>query len=121
MGYSRIPESDLKDIPSYRGSVQEHLRLLQGSESVLKELALTSKILEISKPMLLHPDYNKRNIFVSEADPTVVTSLIDWQFASIEPVFHYADDNPDFLFLHDDIERLVTTEVGEDANPEVRR
>jgi hypothetical protein len=33
---------------------------------------------------------------VSEADPTVITAVIDWQSTSIEPAFYYADDVPDF-------------------------
>lgn len=45
---------------------------------------------------LYHADLHKRNIFVSDEDPTVVTDLIDWQSSSIEPAFEYADETPDF-------------------------
>ncbi|KAL7657074.1 hypothetical protein ACMYSQ_006128 [Aspergillus niger] len=34
--------------------------------------------------------------FVSEDDPSVITGIIDWQDASIEPAFWYADEIPDF-------------------------
>lgn len=33
---------------------------------------------------------------MSKDDPTTVTGFIDWQSASIEPSFYYADDVPDF-------------------------
>ena len=35
-------------------------------------------------------------MFVSEDDPTIVTSVIDWQSSSVEPAFMYADEVPDF-------------------------
>lgn len=47
-------------------------------------------------PVLFHPDLHKRNIFVSDDDPCVITSIIDWQSASNEPAFWYADEIPDF-------------------------
>jgi hypothetical protein len=46
--------------------------------------------------MLFHPDLHKRNIFVSDDDPTIITGIIDWQSSSIEPAFWYADEIPDF-------------------------
>lgn len=36
------------------------------------------------------------NIFVSDDDPTIITGIIDWQSASIEPAFWYADEVQDF-------------------------
>lgn len=33
---------------------------------------------------------------MSKDDPTTVTGFIDWQCASVEPSFYYADDVPDF-------------------------
>jgi hypothetical protein len=47
-------------------------------------------------PTLFHPDLHKRNIFVSDDDPAVITGIIDWQSSSIEPAFWYADEVPDF-------------------------
>lgn len=46
--------------------------------------------------MMFHPDLHKRNIFVSEEDPTVVSAIIDWQSTSIDPAFWYANTTPDF-------------------------
>ena len=52
-------------------------------------------IRDAAPPTLLHPDLHKRNIFVSDDDPTIVTGLIDWQSCSVEPAFWYADEVPD--------------------------
>lgn len=54
------------------------------------------RIRDAAEPTLFHPDLHKRNIFVSDDDPAVITSIIDWQSSSIEPVFWYADEVPDF-------------------------
>lgn len=48
-------------------------------------------------PTLFHPDINKRNIYVSKEDPSIVTGIIDWQSTSIEPGFVYANETPDFV------------------------
>lgn len=50
---------------------------------------------------LIHADYNKRNIYVSSDDPTVLTGLIDWQLTCIEPAFIYSQNTPDFVALPD--------------------
>lgn len=47
-------------------------------------------------PTLFHPDLHMRNIFVSDENPSAIKSIIDWQAASIEPAFWYADEVPDF-------------------------
>lgn len=54
-------------------------------------------IYNLGLPTLLHADLNKRNIFVSENDPTVITSVIDWQSTSIEPAFVHAKETPDLI------------------------
>jgi len=98
-GCSRIPSPDNapKDELPYRGSVQEHLRLLQLNEKVIPELIKSPLITSIATPTLLHADLYKRNIFVSEDDPTIITSIIDWQSTSIEPAFVYAKTTPDLI------------------------
>jgi hypothetical protein len=51
----------------------------------------------VAGPTLLHLDIHKRNIFVSEDDPSSVTAVIDWQSTSPEPAFVYATEKPDFV------------------------
>lgn len=95
-GFLRIPKADgpVDELP-YRGSVQEHLRLLSISERVFEELIKSPSIQEVATPTLLHPDIHKRNIYVSEEDPSCVTAIIDRQSTSIEPIFVYANQTPD--------------------------
>jgi hypothetical protein len=75
--------------------VQEHLRLLSISDRVIAELIKSPSIQEVATPTLLHPDIHKRNIYVSEEDPSCVTAIIDWQSTSIELIFVYANQTPD--------------------------
>ena len=60
------------------------------------ELIKLPKIQDAATPTLLHSDWNSRNIFVSDEDPTIITGIIDWQSSSIEPGFMYAYEVPDF-------------------------
>lgn len=73
-------------------------------------MSASAQIQGAATPVLLHHDLNKRNIFVSEDDPAIVTSIIDWQSTSIEPAFWYADEAPDFA-----------TPVGPDKNDLLRQ
>lgn len=59
-------------------------------------MATDPRIQQAAVSVMFHPDLHKRNIFVSEEDPTVVSAIIDWQSTSIEPAFWYAGDVPDF-------------------------
>ena len=98
-GHARIPDSSAEsdaELP-YRGHIGEHVRLLQISKIVIKELIMSPLIRELSGPMLLHPDLNKRNIYVSPDDPTKITAFIDWQSTCIEPTFVYANETPDLI------------------------
>ncbi|GLA81919.1 hypothetical protein AtubIFM56815_006098 [Aspergillus tubingensis] len=78
-GLSRLPAVDLemKRRPMYHGSVETHKMLLAQTRDLMRYL-------------------HKRNIFVLEDDPSEITAIIDWQAASIEPAFCYADEIPDF-------------------------
>ncbi|KAF2813730.1 uncharacterized protein BDZ99DRAFT_459498 [Mytilinidion resinicola] len=99
VGFSRIPNADPKGATlPYRGSVQEHRRLLVLSDQILKALATTPLIQDVASPTLIHPDFHSRNVFVSDEDPTSITAIIDWQSTSIEPTFVYADQRPDFAY-----------------------
>ena len=37
------------------------------------------------RPTLLHPDFHFYNILVSHDDPTVVTGIVDWEYAAVLP------------------------------------
>jgi len=100
-GISRIPPNNLISCeqPRCHGTVEEHLRLLESGRVVLQKMAADPRIKDASTPILLHPDLHKRNIFVSEDDPTKITAIIDWQSTPIEPAFWHADQVPDFAQL----------------------
>lgn len=73
-----------------------HTRLLNAGRGVVQKLAKDPRIRGAATATLCHADLHKRNIFVSDEDPSVITDLIDWQSSSIEPAFEYADRIPDF-------------------------
>ena len=73
-----------------------HTRLLSTGREVIKKLAEDPRVRGAATATLCHADLHKRNIFVSDNDPSVITGLIDWQSSSIEPAFEYADYVPDF-------------------------
>nr|POE75562.1 altered inheritance of mitochondria protein 9, mitochondrial [Quercus suber] len=102
-GISRVPpfDTEIESRPRYHGSVSTHIQLLDRGRRVVKQIAQDPRIQEAACPVLFHPDLHKRNIFVSENDPAVVTSIIDWQSTSIEPAFWYADVTPDFALSHE--------------------
>jgi hypothetical protein len=54
---------------------------------VLHDILQDTRIRDNASPVLVHPDLHTSNIFVDPDDPTKITSIIDWQSASTEPVF----------------------------------
>jgi hypothetical protein len=100
-GLSNIPKTLPVGVeyPPYHGSLEEHLRLLRISNDVIDKLIKHHSLQEAATPTLLHADLNKRNIFVSADDPTVVTGVIDWQWTSVEPAFVHMREPPDFASL----------------------
>jgi Phosphotransferase enzyme family len=98
MGMSRIPPVDpeRERRPYYHGSIQAHLRLLECGRDMLQQMSTDSRIRDSAMPVLFHPDLHKRNIFVSDDDPSIITGIIDWQSTSVEPAFWYVDEVPDF-------------------------
>ncbi|KAL8910040.1 MAG: hypothetical protein Q9171_004666 [Xanthocarpia ochracea] len=97
-GHSRLPPVDktLPESPHFNESVATHTRLLSFGRDVIHKLSEDPRIRATAAPTLHHPDLHKRNIFVSNDDPTIITDIIDWQSSSIEPAFEYADETPDF-------------------------
>ena len=86
----------VSDKPSYHGAISEHKRLLNFGRDVASRLIEDSRVQKAAAPILFHQDLHKRNIFVSDEDPTIVTDIIDWQSSSINPSFMHANDVPDF-------------------------
>ena len=72
------------------------MRLLDINQSTLKAIKDVEAVKAASKPVLFHPDFHARNIFVALNDPTQVTGVVDWQSAAIEPAFVMAAETPDF-------------------------
>ncbi|GMG29028.1 unnamed protein product [Aspergillus oryzae] len=100
-GLSRLSptDPDAGSRPSYHGAIQAHKNLLGHARKVLKQMSADPRIQGAVTPLLFHPDLHKRNIFVSEDDPSIVSGIIDWQAASIESPWWYADEVPDFAML----------------------
>lgn len=85
--------------PPYHGTIAEHVRLSNFGRRVASKLIKDSRIQKAAAPILLHQDLHKRNIFVSEEDPTTITAIIDWQSTSINPALMHANEVPDFANL----------------------
>jgi hypothetical protein len=79
-------------------------------EAVLFDLIEKPQVQHVGKPTLLHADLHKRNIFVSDSEPTKITGIIDWQSTSIEPAFIYANETPDFATLVDHVPETARNE-----------
>ena len=103
-------DAPLNEKPSYHGAVTEHIRLLNFGRNVASELVKDPQIREAAAPILLHQDLHKRNIFVSEKDPSTITGIIDWQSSSINPAFMHANEMPDFAFSIPTPEDLISSE-----------
>lgn len=104
--------------PSYHGVVAEHSRLLKFSRDVASKLIEDPRVQKAATPILLHQDLHKRNVYVSDEDPTIVTDIIDWQSSSINPAFMHVDEVPDFAAhnsLPDDGSLSKSSPVGENA------
>lgn len=104
-GYSRLPPSPAQD--EFGGTVDEHIHLIKLSGDILEVLLQKQEIQDVSEPTLLHNDFHKRNIYVSNEDPQLVTAIIDWQSTSIHPMFYYAHETPDFVQAPADIENYL--------------
>jgi hypothetical protein len=107
---SRIPVAAPEDQLPHRGSIQDHVKFVTDCEAVLYDLIKQPQVQRVAKPTLLHADLHKRNIFVSDSEPSKITGIIDWQSTSIEPAFIYANETPDFATLVDDVPGTVRNE-----------
>ena len=95
--------------------------MINASDRVIKELIKSPIIQSIAVPTLLHPDLHKRNIYVSDDDPTTIIALTDWQSAGVDPIFTYAFETPDLIASPLDIPASLTEvkiSVEEHQDPE---
>ena len=97
-GLSRLPTVDatLSDRQPSHDSIATHVLLLKFGRAVIQKLSEDPRLRDSAAPTLHHADLHKRNIFVADEDPTIITGFIDWQPSSIEPAFEYAGVIPDF-------------------------
>ncbi|EAW21629.1 phosphotransferase family protein [Aspergillus fischeri NRRL 181] len=65
----------------------KHVRLLEQFLTLLPHILPPE---ELSSPVLLHHDLHSDNIFVDDADPTRISSIIDWQSVHPAPLFMQA-------------------------------
>lgn len=102
-GLARIPATDTpepgaREKPFFHGTVQTHVDLLESSRKLLHTLSQDPKILATSSPILFHPAFHQRNIFVSDDDPTDITAVTNWQSAAVNPAFAYVKPFADFAY-----------------------
>lgn len=116
------PSIDPKSHLTYQGTVPQHLDLLSHAHKILHKMCADPLIKDYSSPLLFHPDLHKRNIFVSDEDPAVVTAIIDWQSSAVEPAFRYRWDVPDFagMKLVRPFQALAEEEGDEDSKEGVQ-
>jgi hypothetical protein len=65
----------------------KHVQLLEHFLTLLPHILPPE---ELSSPVLLHHDLHPDNIFVDDADPTKILSIIDWQVVYSAPLFMQA-------------------------------
>ncbi|RAL02088.1 uncharacterized protein BO80DRAFT_39081 [Aspergillus ibericus CBS 121593] len=82
--------------PASYGTLAAAIDLLQQSRPLLKGICADPIVQAVASPLLWHPNLQKRKVFVDENDPTVITAIIGWHNASVDPTFWHAFDTPDF-------------------------
>ncbi|KAE8344479.1 hypothetical protein BDV24DRAFT_149024 [Aspergillus arachidicola] len=77
-----------KDAPAAirgtQGALNNHIELLEKFITLLPYILPTG---EATRPTLMHHDLHLDNMFVDSADPTKISSIIDWQAVYISPLF----------------------------------
>lgn len=97
-------------------SVDSRPALLETVRQTLQDFLGIESVHNASGPTLLHPDLHSRNIFVAAEDPTIITAVIDWQAAAIEPTFLLAVETPDFaeeITGDESLPEVISTEADE--------
>ncbi|KAB8270561.1 kinase-like domain-containing protein [Aspergillus minisclerotigenes] len=77
-----------QDVPAAvrrtQGAINNHIELLEKFITLLPYILPTG---EVTRPTLMHHDLHLDNIFVDSADPTKISSIIDWQAVYTAPLF----------------------------------
>ncbi|QMW30713.1 hypothetical protein G4B84_006094, partial [Aspergillus flavus NRRL3357] len=77
-----------QDVPAAvrrtQGAINNHIELLKKFITLLPYILPTG---EATRPTLMHHDLHLDNIFVDSADPTKISSIIDWQAVYTAPLF----------------------------------
>ena len=114
-GLSRLPPSggcDHRAKRRYQGTVPEHRELLYANRRVLCDMLDDARSKDNATPVVVHPDLHMSNIFVDPNDPTKITSIIEWQSASIEPAFVCSLPILDFALPANYLAYIEETEKG---------
>ena len=93
----------------------QHTELLNIAHKTIQTLIDQDSIRRAGAPLLSHPDLHTRNIFVRPEDPTVITGIIDWQSAAVEPAYVFAAETPDFAAELPEQEASEQASVDEDS------
>ncbi|KAF9002536.1 kinase-like domain-containing protein [Cyathus striatus] len=55
------------------------------------------------RPTLAHPDYHFNNVLVSESDPSVITGIVDWEYAAVLPLWYTHSMVQDIEYVGDQV------------------
>lgn len=80
------PKSDVPYGPP-RGSIEEQLHVLEMAKTLYSRSDPEPHSGNLAFRALWHPDLHIGNIYVSDEDPTQISSIIDWQYCVIAPLF----------------------------------
>ncbi|EIT76082.1 hypothetical protein AO1008_02241 [Aspergillus oryzae 100-8] len=75
---------DISAVRRTQGAINNHIELLKKFITLLPYILPTG---EATRPTLMHHDLHLDNIFVDSADPTKISSIIDWQAVYTAPLF----------------------------------
>ncbi|PYI05287.1 hypothetical protein BO78DRAFT_318249, partial [Aspergillus sclerotiicarbonarius CBS 121057] len=102
-GLSMLPYINAfdRERPDSYGTLSAAIDLLQQSRPLLQGICADPVVQTVASPLLWHPNLQKRKVFVDENDPTLVTAIIGWHNASVDPTFWHAFETPDFASYTD--------------------
>ncbi|KAF4538094.1 uncharacterized protein LTHEOB_11042 [Lasiodiplodia theobromae] len=86
---ARIELNPKPDVPygPPRGSIEEQLHVLEMAKTLYSRSDPDPHSGNLAFQTLWHPDLHMGNIYVSDEDPTKISSIIDWQYCVVAPLF----------------------------------